>query len=50
VTCISAAVRTADGAAAVAVSAPLARQQTLVESADVVRRSANRIGLALAAP
>ena len=50
VTCVSAAVRTADGAAAVAVSAPLARQRTLVESADVVRRSANRIGLALAAP
>jgi len=49
VTCVSAAVRTADGAAAVAVSAPLARQRTLVESADVVRRSANRIGLALAA-
>src|SRR6478752_7093332 len=44
VTCVSAAVRTADGAAAVAVSAPLARQRTLVESADVVRRSANRIG------
>jgi len=49
VACVSAAIRTANGAAAVAVSAPLCRQQDLVDSADVLRRSANRIGLALAA-
>jgi DNA-binding IclR family transcriptional regulator len=44
VTCLSAAVRTADRAAAVPVSAPLARQQTLVESADVVERQPRRGG------
>jgi len=49
VTCVSAALRTADGAAAVAVSAPLARRETLMASADVLRRGVNRIGLALAA-
>ena len=49
VTCISAAIRTVDGVAAVAVSAPLSRQSTLVASADILRRSANRIGVALAA-
>jgi DNA-binding IclR family transcriptional regulator len=48
VACVSAAIRTAEGAAAVAVSAPLARQETLLASADVLRRGANRIGLALA--
>jgi DNA-binding IclR family transcriptional regulator len=48
VACVSAAIRTAYGVAAVAVSAPLARQGTLLASADVLRRGANRIGLALA--
>ena len=50
VTCLSAAVRTAQGAAAVAVSAPMARQSALLESMDVLRRCANRVGLALATP
>lgn len=50
VACISAAIRTAHGAAAVAVSAPLSRRQNLLDSADVLRRSVNRIGLALATP
>lgn len=50
VTCVSAAVRTAQGAAAVAVSAPMARQSALLESMDVLRRCANRVGLALATP
>ena len=50
VTCVSAAVRTAHGAAAVAVSAPMARQSVLLESMDVLRRCANRVGLALATP
>jgi DNA-binding IclR family transcriptional regulator len=48
-TCVSAAIRTDDGVAAVAVSAPLARRGQLMDSADVLRRGANRIGLALAA-
>lgn len=47
-TCVSAAVRTDDGIAAVAVSAPLARRGQLMDSADVLRRGANRIGLVLA--
>jgi len=50
VTCVSAAVRTEHGAAAVAVSAPMARQGALLESVDVLRRCANRVGLALSAP
>ena len=49
VTCVSAAIRTDDGVAAVAVSAPLARRGQLMDSADVLRRGANRIGLALSA-
>jgi IclR family transcriptional regulator, acetate operon repressor len=49
-TCVSAAVRTEHGAAAVAVSAPMARQGALLESVDVLRRCANRVGLALSAP
>jgi len=43
-------VRTARGAAAVAVSAPIARQSALLDSMDVLRRCANRVGLALATP
>jgi DNA-binding IclR family transcriptional regulator len=49
VTCVSAAIRTDDGVAAVAVSAPLARRGQLMDAADVLRRGANRIGLALSA-
>src|SRR6476646_11086623 len=49
VTCVSAAIRTDDGVAAVAVSAPLSRRGQLMDSADVLRRGANRIGLALSA-
>jgi len=48
-TCVSAAIRTDDGVAAVAVSAPLSRRGQLMDSADVLRRGANRIGLALSA-
>lgn len=47
--CVSAAVRTEDGVAAVAVSAPLARRGQLMDHADTLRRGANRIGLALGA-
>lgn len=48
-TCVSAAVRTEDGVAAVAVSAPLARRGQLMDRADALRRGANRIGLVLSA-
>ncbi|HEY5879754.1 MAG TPA: IclR family transcriptional regulator C-terminal domain-containing protein [Nakamurella sp.] len=45
--CVSAAIRTQEGAAAVAVSAPLARRRQLMDAAEVLRRGANLIGLAL---
>jgi DNA-binding IclR family transcriptional regulator len=47
VVCVSAPIRTAAGIAAVAVSAPFEREQDLRQRGDLLRRGADRTGLAL---
>ncbi len=47
VVCVSAPIRTADGIAAVAVSAPAERERDLRSRSAALRRGADRIGLAL---